>query len=441
MQTTLRPNAPAVPASEQVTSGQVWYATFICFAAWAFGVYDFVLFGTLLPLLGKQMGWDLASQAAIATWVSIGTVIVALAVGPIVDRFGRRTGVMVTVGGAGVCSALTAFFGTLGVLPLVIIRSLSGLGYGEQGVNGAYLSELYSAANDDFIVRHRGQIYSVVQGGWPIGALLAALLTSVLLPTIGWKGCFVFAGIPSLIIAFLAQRLRETPQFEKLHRLRSGSDDAQHKATFLNAFRGAALRPSLVLGGAHLLNWFTVQVFAILGTTVLINVHHVSFANSLLVLVLSNILGFVGYLVHGFFGDRFGRRNVIAIGWTMCGISFAALLFAPHDFWTVTALYGIGQFFLVGPYSCMLFFVGESFKSAVVRGTGAAFVVGIGPVGAILAGIAATTMLGNGISWQTVAFFFGAVPALLSGLCVLLAEPIAANAPAMSARTSEVLAG
>jgi MFS family permease len=430
----------AAAASGEVTSGHVWYATFICFAAWAFGVYDFVLFGTLLPLLGKQMGWDLASQAGIATWVSIGTVVVALAVGPLVDRFGRRTGVMVTVGGAGICSVLTAFLGTLGVIPLVIIRSLSGLGYGEQGVNGAYLSELYSAAKDEFIVRHRGQIYSVVQGGWPIGALLAALLTSVLLPTIGWKGCFIFAGIPSLVIAFLAQRLRETPQFELLHRLRSGSDGAQHKANFLNAFRGDALRPSMVLGSAHLLNWFTVQVFAILGTTVLINVHHVSFANSLLVLVLSNVLGFVGYLVHGYFGDRFGRRNVIAVGWSMCGVSFAALLFAPHDFWTVTALYGVGQFFLVGPYSCMLFFVGESFRSAAVRGTGASFVVGIGPVGAILAGIAATTLLGNGTSWQTIALFFGALPALLSGLCVMLAEPVSTTAVAHTPRTSEALA-
>jgi MFS family permease len=423
-----------------VTSGQVWFATVICFSAWAFGVYDFVLFGTLLPVIGKQMNWGLADQSAIATWVAIGTVVVALAVGPLVDRFGRRAGVMLTVGGAGICSMLTALLGSIGTLPLVIVRSLSGLGYGEQGVNGAYLSELYSSAQDDFIVRHRGQIYSVVQGGWPIGALLAALLTSLLLPRIGWQGCFIFAGIPSLVIAFLAQRLRESPQFEKMRELREHAGaKSEHKVDFFNAFRGEARRPSLVLGGAHLLNWFTVQVFAILGTTVLVNVHHVSFSNSLLVLVLSNALGFVGYLVHGFFGDRFGRRNVIAFGWVACGLSFTALLFGPHDFWIVTALYGLGQFFLVGPYSCMLFFVGESFPNANVRGTGASFVVGIGPVGAIVAGIAATSLLSSGQTWLTAGFFFGAIPAILSGLCVLLAKPVAV-AQAQAPRVEELLA-
>ena len=44
---------------------------------------------------------------------------------------------------------------------------------------------------------------------------------------------------------------------------------------------GEARRTSLVLGGSHILNWFPVQVFSVLGTTVLVNVHGVSFSNSL----------------------------------------------------------------------------------------------------------------------------------------------------------------
>jgi MFS family permease len=421
---------------EKVTAGQVWFATVICFTAWAFGVYDFVLFGTLLPEVGKQMQWGLATQAEIATWVAVGTVVVALAVGPFVDRFGRRAGVMLTVGGAGICSALTALVGTIGVLPLILIRSISGLGYGEQGVNGAYLSELYSAADDDFIVRWRGRIYSVVQGGWPVGALLAALLTSLLLPSIGWQGCFLFAAVPSIIVAVLARRLRETPQFETL--ARQGQAARESGGGLVKLFAGPSRRPALVLGAAHLLNWFTVQVFAILGTTVLVNVHHITFTNSLLVLILSNIWGFIGYLVHGYFGDKFGRRNVIAVGWSACGLAFAAMLFVPSSFWTVVALYSIGQFFLVGPYSCMLFFVGESFPDSRLRGTGSSFVVGIGPVGAILAGLAATSMLHAGYNWQMPALYFGAIPSILSGLCVLLAKPVGAPAtlPAIDQNTA-----
>ncbi len=88
----------------------------------------------------------------------------------------------------------------------------------------------------------------------------------------------------------------------------------------------------------------------------------------------------------------------------------------------------------------MLFFVGESFEDAAVRGTGASFVVGIGPVGAILAGMAATTLLGDGGSWQTIALLFGALPAILSGLCVLLAAQVDSAQPVRTMRAGEALA-
>ena len=48
-----------------VTTGQVRYATVIAFCAWAFAVFDFVLFGNLLPQMGAELGWDAARQANI----------------------------------------------------------------------------------------------------------------------------------------------------------------------------------------------------------------------------------------------------------------------------------------------------------------------------------------------------------------------------------------
>lgn len=229
---------PAFPSSAEgaakwqpakLLSSEVRFATWIAFFAWAFAVYDFILFGMLLPLIGQQFGWDTAHQAAVATWVAVGTAVVALAIGPLMDRFGRRVGVMVTVGGAAVCSALTAVAGALGSVPLTLIRSLGGLGYAEQGVNGAYLAELYAASDDPRLARRRGFIYSLVQGGWPVGALLAAALTALLLPLIGWQGCFVFAAVPSLMIAVLARRLREIPQFELQRELRRLRDAGQQE--------------------------------------------------------------------------------------------------------------------------------------------------------------------------------------------------------------------
>jgi len=272
-----------------VTIGQVKYATVIAFLAWTFAVYDFILFGMLLPEIGKSLHLDGAGQARLATFVALGGVVVALCVGPVVDKFGRRFGMVFTVGGAGVASALTALAGRINPFMLVGIRSISGLGYAEQGVNGAYLSELYAACDNEKLAKRRGTVYSLVQGGWPIGALLASGLTAVLLPILGWQGCFVFAAIPSLIVALAATRLRESPQFEKIRAARHDPTAVEHAHTGHVGLRGIltgeARRTSLTLGGSHILNWFPVQVFSVLGTTVLVNVHGVSFSNSLVILL------------------------------------------------------------------------------------------------------------------------------------------------------------
>ncbi|OUM41703.1 MFS transporter [Arthrobacter sedimenti] len=421
-----------------VTNRQIKFATILCFLAWAFAVYDFILFGTLLPELGKDLGLNQAEQATMVTWMSIGAVGMGLIAGPVVDKFGRKAGLAFTTAGAGIASALTALGGVVPVAALVAIRSLSGLGLSEQGVNGAYLSELYGASDDPRIKKRQGFIYSLVQGGWPIGAILAAALTAVLLPVIGWAGCFVFAAVPSLIVAALARKLRESPQFESIQKIRRlqkagntadaenlstslGIEEHETRSTLADVFRGRSLRTTLALGLGHILNYFPVQVFSVLGTTVLVSVHNVSFTNSLAILLMSNVIAYLGYLTHGFLGDKFGRRNVIAFGWITGGIVFTAMIFGPSDFWTVVALYSLGTFFLIGPYSCVLFFVGESYDTRI-RGRGATFVAAVGPIGAIFSSALAATLLSNGGNWATAAFLFGAIPCVLSGVAVLFSR-------------------
>ncbi|MFX5737375.1 MFS transporter, partial [Acinetobacter baumannii] len=66
----------------------------MAFFAWVFAVYDFILFGTLLPVMGDHFNWNEAEQATLATLIAIGGAVVAFAIGPIVDKIGRRKGII-----------------------------------------------------------------------------------------------------------------------------------------------------------------------------------------------------------------------------------------------------------------------------------------------------------------------------------------------------------
>lgn len=140
--------------------------------------------------------------------------------------------------------------------------------------------------------------------------------------------------------------------------------------------------------------------------------------------MLSNLVGYCGYLAHGWLGDRFGRRNIIALGWMLGGLSLATMLYGPADFSLIVILYSAGLFFLIGPYSAALFFFSESFPTAI-RATAGAFIIAMGPIGAIIASMGATSILSSGGNWQTAALLFGAIPCFISGVIMLFAHHVA----------------
>lgn len=444
-----------------VSRAQVNYATWVCFFAWVFAVYDFILFGTLLPRIGEHFKWSASQQISINTWVTLGTAIVALGVGPIVDRMGRKNGIIFAVAGAAICSGLTAVAGwvigvsmAVGIVALILVRSLAGLGYSEQAINATYLSELFAVTHtDEKAAKRRGFIYSLVQGGWPIGALLTAALVTILYPLGeqwfgnggGWVLSFIFAMFPAVVIAILGRKLVETPQFEVIRRIRqlrrtdndaAAVDLAQEwnidldhhdQGGLAGIFRSDNLRATLTLSTGFFLNWFAIVVFVILGTSLLAGSggtpgKHVQFTGALEVLMLSNIAAFLGYMFHGWLGDRIGRRATVAVGWIAASLAFYLMLAAPNgDFWKIVPLYSLGLFFLIGPYSALLLLIGESFPTSI-RATAGASVNACGQIGAIVAGFGITHSLSGGSDWIQTAMVWGVVPCVASGLCMFLAK-------------------
>lgn len=446
-----RGSAVDPPAVEQVSRRDVRLASWVCFFAWTFAVYDFVLFGNLLPELAGDLGWSDARATEINTYVTAGTALVAFAIGPIADRVGRRRGILLAIVGAAIASLLTATVGLvagiaggLGVVFLVIVRSVAGLGYAEQAINAAYLNEMFAVGYaDPARARRRGFVYSLVQSGWPVGGVLAALSVYLLMPIGGWELCFVVAAFPAIGIVIAGRWLKESPQFRYRQQVdqllhagreqeaeeladRHGIDLERTSRPLVDVFRGESLRSTVSIGSAFLLNWVGVLTFSILGTSLLTapDGKDISFENALLILVVSNATAFAGYLFHGWLGDLIGRRNAIGIGWLACAASFYGMILAPSgNMVVVIALYSAGLFFLIGPFSALLFFTGESYP-VHTRATGAALINASGQVGAIIGGVLITATLGAGATWTTAATWWGCLPILASGLVVLTARNV-----------------
>lgn len=410
------------------------------FLAWTLAVFDFILFGTLLPRISETFGWNTDTSLWVSTAVTFGTLVVVIAVGPLVDRIGRRGGMMVTVGGTALSSLATAF--TVGPGSLVGVRSVSGLGLSEQAVNATYLNELYELTEDKAIKKRKGFIYSLVQTGWPVGALLAAGFVIIVNAIFGegeWRWVFAIATLPALFVLFLRRGLRETPQFQlqrAIRRLKKEGNESEARALaerfgveydvktpLVQIFHKKYLRNTVVLSIAWILNYAGIQTFSVLGTTILEEVKGIDPATTLVVVVVSNIVGILGYLFHGWLGDKIGRKMTIVIGWFLGGICFTLMIFGPTSTIFVLITYMFGLFFLLGPYAAIMFYQAECYDTDC-RATGTAFITSMGQPGALVGSFLLAALTPTFGSLGPAAFLVGALGTSLGGLCVLLARRV-----------------
>lgn len=417
-----------VKGGTAISGRMVTFATITCFLAWAFSVYDYTLFGLLLPVIAEGFGWSTAVSTTVNTYVSLGMVVTAISMGPVIDYLGRRTSLVFTTVGAALSSGLTAL--APNAVFMTIVRAFSGLGYAEQTVNAAYLSELYGKRP------HRGFLYSLVQSGFPVGFLIGSALSRVLVPEIGWRGAFLVGLFPAVVIIILRLWLPESPTFEIVKRIRKLKTEGSHeeargleqqhginmqqadRSTYSQIFAPRIRKHTIFLMLAFLLNNVGVLVFSFLGTTVLTEGKNTSFESALTVLIVSSAAGFLGYITHGYLGDLIGRRMTIFGGWLISGIVYTLMLLGPDSSGFVLSMYSIGLFFLLGPYAALLFFITESFP-ARMRGTGATLVSATGLLGLPVGSALFTVILNIGSTVVVAALFTGALATILSAFAIL----------------------
>ena len=425
----------------------VRFANWLCFFAWVAAVYDFILFANLLPVIGADFGLTEAETTGLNTWVTLGTAVIAYVLGRLVDKLGRKQGLIIAVGGAALASLLTAtthwiygIYAGLGLVVLVLIRSVAGLGFAEMAVNATYLNEVYAvAAQDEKAVRRRGLTYSLVQAGFPVGALVAAFSINLLMPIGHWYLTFVVAAIPAIFIVWAATKMKESPlwaahqgikklvkagradEAEEVARKVGISVTAAKDSSAVDIFRGGSARPFGFIFAAYLMQGIGVMVFQILATSLMTSESgmNIDFTNAILILIVSNVAAFAGYLFFGWLGDRIGRRLTIAVGWVLAGIAYGVMLMLPQGATgPIVAMYAVGMCLMLGPFAPLMFFAGESFPSRI-RATATSIITASGMIGNLISGTVVTILLAAGLSWITTAWYMGVIPLVLAGLLIL----------------------
>jgi SHS family lactate transporter-like MFS transporter len=126
----------------------------------------------------------------------------ALIFGWFADRYGRRGPLMVDIALYSLFELLTAFSPNLAVL--LVLRALFGIAMGGEWGIGAAL------AMESLPPQKRGLFSGMLQQGYAVGYLLAALTLALLYQHIGWRGMFALGVLPALLILYIRHSVPES---------------------------------------------------------------------------------------------------------------------------------------------------------------------------------------------------------------------------------------
>lgn len=122
------------------------------------------------------------------------------------DRIGRRKTLLASVAVFALFTFAVAV--SEGIPQLAILRFLSGVGFGAALPSGLALAAEWVPA------RLRTATLTILSIGVPTGGMLGAPLTMLLLPSVGWRGCFIVCGaITMAILIAMVFKLPESPAY------------------------------------------------------------------------------------------------------------------------------------------------------------------------------------------------------------------------------------
>ena len=311
-------------------------------------MYDFFVFGYYASAIGKTFfptGSEFAQLMLAFMTFRAGFLMRPLGgvfLGAYIDHYGRRAGLMLTLGlmAVGTLSiALVPGYATIGALAPVIVvigRLIQGVSAGvELGGVSVYLSEIATPG-------HKGFYVSWQSGSQQVAVIFVALL-GVLLSTIvppdsmftwGWRVPFL---IGCLIIPFLfvlRSSLQETADF---NRRRAAADHPKPREILLQLVQNWRI----VMIGMLLVTMTTVSFYFITAYTPTFGREELKLGNidALIVTLCVGISNLFWLPVMGAVSDRVGRRTVLlpftilmfvtaypALAWLVTSPSFGRLL-------------------------------------------------------------------------------------------------------------------
>lgn len=332
-----------------------------------FDAFDALTIAFVLPVL---IGLWHMSPAQVGLLISsgyVGQVIGCLFFGWIAERFGRLRSLAWTIGLISVLSIACAF--AWDANSLMVLRFIQGIGLGgEVPIALTYVNEFAKAEK-------RGRFVLIFQSIFPIGILIASLVSIWVVPHWGWQWMFVIGAVPAILATTMRRVLPESPRWLASKGRLAEADRVvseleakisqngkialpplvhvpsiliKKTAGWRDLFAGIYLRRTVVIWICWFVASFVGFGITIWLPTILRTVYKLPLQEALQYGFVANIAPVVGCLTLTFLVDRTGRRLGFVAAFAFASVPLLALwiMGAQVSVVTIVGMAWIASFFM-----------------------------------------------------------------------------------------------
>jgi SHS family lactate transporter-like MFS transporter len=285
---------------------------------WTMDAFDYFLVVLVYADIAKDFDVSLARMALLTTATLLMRPIGAFLFGRWADSVGRRKPLIVDVLFYSTVGFLCAFAPNFSVL--LVLRLLYGIGMGGEWGLGAAL------AMEKIPTEKRGFYSGVLQQGYALGYLLAAVAYLVMLPAFDalgitpWRGLFAFSLLPALVSLYIRSKVGESEVWE---RTRERVQQTRTRARDIFGSKPVLRRFAYLIVLMTAFNWMshgTQDVYS----TFLKKGEGFSQHEALYITIIFNIGALIGGTLLGAWSQRIGRRRAVMIA-AACGLLIVPL--------------------------------------------------------------------------------------------------------------------
>ena len=181
--------------------------------------------------------------------------------------------------------------------------------------------------NEQVTARRRGLLYSLVQGGWPLGVFLASGVYSLFIG-FGWRFVFLLGVVPIIIVLIGRAFIQESDRFRHVQEVKESGDEERVRSLLreyevdveelegvtlkqLFTHPGYVRRQLIMLTEVWLFYSTSFVATNLYITDFLTRIKGISVAQAGLILLVCGGIGFFFYVLGGQMGERWGRREVL----------------------------------------------------------------------------------------------------------------------------------